>query len=108
MTTLEAPLPRCGRGGTQPARAGWVRVTDIERKKEAGHVVVVFRGRAGAAGHPVKDVGVGAVEQSFVAVELSVVKAGQMGIRKAPEDQVALPRAAVPGTEQQPLAANLD
>ncbi len=75
-------------------------------QQEAGHVVVVFGGRRGAAGDPIEDVGVGAVEQRLVAVELGLVKPGQMGVREAAEDQVALSRAAAPGTEQQPLAAN--
>ena len=69
--------------------------------------MVVFGGRRGAAGDPIEDVGVGAVEQRLVAVELRLVKPGEMSIGKAAEDQVALARAAVPGTEQQPLAANL-
>jgi hypothetical protein len=85
-----------------------VRVGVTEGQQELGHIIIVFGGRCGAARHPVKNIGVGTVEQSLVAVELSVFKAGQMGIRKAAEDQVALPRAAVPGPEQQPLAANLD
>jgi len=36
---------------------------------------------------------------------LILVEAGEVGIGKAPEDQVALPRAAMPGTEREPLAA---
>ena len=69
--------------------------------------MVVFGGRRGAAGDPIEDVGVGAVEQRLVMVELRLVKPGEMSVGEAAEDQVALPRAAMPGTEQQPLAANL-
>ena len=79
----------------------------LKESEEAGHVVVVFGRRRGAAGDPVEDVGVGAVEQRLVAVELSLVEPGEMRVGKAAEDQVALARAAVPGTERQPLAANL-
>src|ERR1700719_1001836 len=61
-----------------------------EGNEAAGHVVVVFGGRRGAAGDPIEDVGVGAVEQRLVAVELRLVKASQMGIGEAAEDQVAL------------------
>ena len=64
------------------------------------------RGKA-AAGNPVKDVRVGTIEQGLVAVELRLVKPSQMLIGKAAEDQIGLARAAVPGSEQQPLAANL-
>ena len=75
-------------------------------EEEAGHVVVVFGGRRGAAGDPIEDVGVGAVEEGLVAVEQRLVKPGEVSVGEAAEDQVALARAAVPGTEQQPLAAN--
>ncbi len=68
--------------------------------------MVVFGGRRGAAGDPIEDVGVGAVEQRLVTVELRLVKPGEMSIGETAEDQVALARAAVPGAEQQPLAAN--
>ena len=69
--------------------------------------MVVFGGRRGPAGDPIEDVGIGAVEERLVVVELRVVKPGEMRIGEAAEDQVALARPAVPGTEQQPLAANL-
>jgi len=60
----------------------------------------MLRRRCGPAGDPVEDVGVGAVEQYLVAVELIVVKPGQMRICKAAEDQIALPRPTMPGTKQ--------
>ena len=69
--------------------------------------MVMLGRRGGAAGDPVEEVSVGAFEQSLVAVELALVKAGEMGISKAAEDQVALPRAAMPGTEREPLAADV-
>ena len=84
----------------------WVRVGVTKGNEKAGHVVVVFGGRRGAAGHPIEDVGVGAVEQRLVAVELGSIKSGEMSIGETAEDQVALARPAVPGAEQQPLAAN--
>jgi hypothetical protein len=68
-------------------------------EQEAGHVVIVFGWGCGAAGDPVENVGVGAVEQCLVAVELRLVEPGEMGIGEAAEDQIALPRSAVPGTE---------
>jgi len=60
--------------------------------------------RGGAAGDPVEEIDVAAFEQCLVAVELSGVETGKMGIGEAAENQVALPRAAVPGTEQEPFA----
>ena len=69
---------------------------------------MVVRGRRdGAAGDPIEDVGVGAVEQRLEKVELRLVKPGKVNIGKATEDKIALPRPAVPGTEQKPLAANV-
>jgi hypothetical protein len=83
---------------------GWCVAVSEE---ESGHIVVVLRRRRGPTGDPVEDVGVGAVEQCFVAIELRLVKPRQMRLGKAAEDQVAFTRPAVPGTEQQPLAADL-
>ena len=68
--------------------------------------MIVFGWRSGAAGDPVEDVGVGAVEQCLVAIELAVVETGEVRIGKTAEYQVALPGAAVPGSKQQPLAVN--
>jgi len=78
-----------------------------EGKEEAGNIVVMLGRRDGAAGDPVEEVGVGAFEQCLVAVELVLVEAGEAGIGKAAKNQVALPRAAMPGTEREPLAANV-
>jgi hypothetical protein len=77
-----------------------------EGNEKAGYVVVVFGRRRGAAGDPIEDVGVGAVEQRLVAIELRLVKPGEMRVGEAAEDQVALARPAMPGTEQKSFAAN--
>ncbi len=69
--------------------------------------MVVRRRRRGAAADPIEQIGVGAFEQRLVAVELSRVETGEMGLGEAAEDQVGLARAAVPGPEQQPLAADI-
>lgn len=61
--------------------------------------MVVFRGWGDPAGDPIEDVGVGAIEQCLVVIELSFVKPGEMSIGKTAENQVALPRPAMPGTE---------
>ena len=69
--------------------------------------MVVFGRRGRAAGDPVEDVRVGAIEQGLVAVELTPVKSGEVRIGKAAENQIALARPAMPGSKQQALAANL-
>ena len=69
--------------------------------------MVMLGRRHCTARNPVEKVGVGAFEQRLVAVELALIKAGEMSIGKVAEDQIALPRAAMPGTEREPLAANV-
>jgi len=69
--------------------------------------VVMLGRRVGTAGDPVEKVRVGTFEQCLVTVELAVVKAAEMRVGKAAEDQVALPGAAMPGTEREPLPANV-
>jgi len=69
--------------------------------------VVVFGRRNSAVRDPVENIGVRTIEQRLVTIELRFVKAGQMLIGETAEDQIALARAAMPGTKQQPLAANL-
>ena len=67
---------------------------------QTSDVVVVFAGRRGAAGHPIEDIGIGAVEQRLEAIELRLGKPGEMRIGEAAEDQVALARPTMPGAEQ--------
>ena len=67
----------------------------------------MLRRRAGAAGDPVEEISVYAVEQCLIEVELAVVESGEMGIGKAAENEVTLPRPAMPGTEREPLAAEV-
>ena len=58
--------------------------------------MVVFGRGVGTAGNPVEEVRVGAFKQRLVAIELAFVKAGEMGIGKPAEDQIALASAAMP------------
>jgi hypothetical protein len=78
-----------------------------ESKEKAGHVVVMLGRWDGAAGDPVEEISVCAFEQCLVAVELALVKLGEMGIGKAAENEVTFPRPAMPGTEREPLAADV-
>ena len=87
--------------------AGWGLDRVPESKKQAGDVVVVFGRRGRSAGDPIEDVGVGAIEQGLKAVELTLIKSGQVRIGKAAENQIALARSAMPGSKQKALAANL-
>ena len=69
--------------------------------------MVMLGGRGGAARDPVKEIGVAAFEQRLVAVELAVIELGEMGVSETAENEVALPRPAVPGTEREPLAPDV-
>ena len=69
--------------------------------------MVMLGRRHCTARNPVEKVGVGAFEQRLVAVELAAVETGKMGIGKAAENEVTLPRPAMPGTEREPLAADV-
>ena len=69
---------------------------------------MVMLGRwGGAAGDPVEKISIGAFEQCLVTVELVIVESGEVGVGKATEKEVALPRPAVPGAEREPLAADV-
>ena len=67
----------------------------------------MLRRRAGAAGDPLEEISVCAFEQCLVTIELAVVESGEMGIGKAAENEVTLPRPAMPGTKREPLAAEV-
>src|SRR3954454_15453491 len=78
-----------------------------EGEQEARDLGLVLGGWRGAAGDPVEQLGIGAFEQRFVFVEPLLVETGEMRLGERSEDQVGLARAAVPGAEQQPLAADV-
>ena len=69
--------------------------------------MVMRRWRGGAPTDPVKQVGVGAFQQHLVTIELGTIETGEMGFGKAAEDEIALARPAMPGTEQKALAADV-
>ncbi len=78
-----------------------------EGEQQPHHIVVVSRRRCIAAANPVEQIGIAAFEKRFVAVELACVEAGKMGLGKATENEVALPRPPVPRPEQQAFAAKI-
>ncbi len=69
--------------------------------------MVERRRRRRAAADPVEQVGVIAFEQRLVAVELAGVEAAEVSLGEPAENEVALSRAAMPGPEQEALAANV-
>ena len=69
--------------------------------------MVMLRRRGCATGDPIEEIGVGAFEQRLVAVELAIIELGKVGVGETAENEVALPRPAMPGTEREPLAADV-
>ena len=67
----------------------------------------MFGGRSAAPADPIEKIGIRAAQEGFIPVELIFVKAGQVLLGKAAEDQIALACSAMPGMKQKPLAANL-
>ena len=73
----------------------------------AGHGGVELRRRRRDAVEPVKDFGVGTVEQGLEFAQFRIVERAEMRFGKGAEDQIGLARAAMPGAVEEPLAANV-
>jgi len=59
------------------------------------------------AGHQQEELVVGKVEEPFILVEFVAGQAGDLGIGEAAEDEIHLAHAAMPGAEQEFLAAGV-
>ena len=68
-------------------------------EQEMHHVVILRRRRCRAAADPVEQIGVIAFEQRLVAVELTGIEIGEMGLGEMAENEVGLARPAVPRPE---------
>ena len=78
-----------------------------KRSQQTHHVVVVLYGCSEATDYPIKQVRIGALEQSLETVELRAVEICEMDIGKSAENEVALLRPAMPAPEQQPPASDI-
>ena len=76
------------------------------RAQQVHQIVVVCRRRSSAAGDPIEQIGVGAIEKGFELIELHGAKPVDAAIRKRAEDQVDLLSAAVPAAKQKALSAD--
>ena len=81
-------LPRC----TMPL--------DQETAEQPHHVMIVFRRRITDAEDPVKQVGVGAIEQRLEAPELTAVQSLEGALSERAENEVAFLRPAMPAPKQ--------
>jgi hypothetical protein len=90
-----ANLPRC----TMPL--------DNETAEQPHHIMIVFRWRITDAEDPVKQVGVGAIEQCLESPELIAVQGLEGVLGERAEDEVALLRPAMPASKQEAPAADI-
>src|SRR5258705_4867018 len=86
--SMPTNLPRC----TMPL--------DTETAEQPHHVMIVFRRRITDAEDPVKQVGVGAIEQRLEAPELTAVQSLDGALSERAENEVAFLRPAMPAPKQ--------
>ena len=80
---------------------------DGETTKQLHHVVIMFRRRIADAEYPVKQVGVGAIEQRLKSPELIAVQALEGVLRERAKNEVAFLRPAMPASKQEAPAADI-
>jgi hypothetical protein len=81
---------------------------DGETTQQLHHVVIMFRRRIADTEYPVKQVGVGAIEQRLKSSKLTAVQALEGVFGERAENEVAFLRPAVPTAKQQPPAADIE
>ena len=90
-----ANLPRC------------TMSLDTETAEQLHHVMIMFRRRIADAEYPVKQVGVGAIEQRLKSPELIAVQGLEGVLGERAENEVAFLRPAVPAPKQEAPAADI-
>src|SRR5229473_8287781 len=80
---------------------------DGEIAQQLHHVMIMFRRRIADAEYPVKQVGVGAIEQCLEPPELIAVQGLEGVLGERAEDEVALLRPAMPAPKQEAPAADI-
>jgi hypothetical protein len=90
-----ANLPRC------------TMSLDAETAEQLHHVMIMFWRRIADAKDPVKQIGVGAIEQRFESPELVTVQGPEGVFGERAEDEVALLRPAMPAPKQEAPAADI-
>ena len=73
---------------------------DQETAEQPHHVMIVFRRWIADAEDPVKQVGVGAIEQRLEAPELTAIQSLEAPLSERAENQVAFLRPAMPAPKQ--------
>jgi hypothetical protein len=80
---------------------------DAETAQQLHHVMIMFRRRIADAEYPVKQVGVGAIEQRLKSPELIAVQALEGVLGERAENEVAFLRPAMPAPKQEAPAADI-
>jgi hypothetical protein len=80
---------------------------DAEAAKQLHYVMIMFRRRIADAEYPVKQVGVGAIEQRLKPPELIAIQALEGVLGERAENEVAFLRPAVPAPKQEAPAADI-
>jgi hypothetical protein len=80
---------------------------DQETAEQPHHVMIVFGRWIADTEYPVKQVGVGAIEQRLESPELIAVQGLEGVLGERAEDEVALLRPAMPASKQEAPAADI-
>jgi hypothetical protein len=95
LASMLTNLPRC------------TMSLDAETAQQLHHVMIMFRRRIADAEYPVKQVGVGAIEQRLKSPELTAVQGLEGVLSERAEDEVALLRPAMPAPKQEAPPADI-
>jgi hypothetical protein len=80
---------------------------DTETAEQLHHVMIMFRRRIADAEYPVKQIGVGAIEQRLKSPELIAVQGLERVLSERAENEVAFLRPAVPTAKQEAPTADI-
>jgi hypothetical protein len=80
---------------------------DAEAAQQLHHVVVMFWRRITDAEDPVKQIGVGAIEQRLKSPELIAVQGRERALSERAENEIAFLRPAMPAPKQETPAADI-
>ena len=80
---------------------------DAEAAEQLHHVMIMFWRRIADAEYPVKQVGVGAIEQRLESPELVTVQSPEGVLSERAENEVAFLRPAMPAPKQETPGADV-
>jgi hypothetical protein len=90
-----------------PVVQGSSIVRSAEAAQQAHHVMIMLCRRRAVAQDPVEQIGVGAIEQRFEPIELSIIQFIDGLFCERTEDEIALLRSPMPAAKQHSLASDV-